>query len=94
MALVGDFLGTPFEAGSKAQAMAGRIKALWSAYERRRALASLRRLDALQLEDVGLTHAEIEWGLDLPFYVNAARAVSMRASQRRAAEESARRGEA
>lgn len=92
MALVGEFWGASFDAGSKVEAVTGRIKALWSAYERRRALASLRRLDALQLEDVGLTHDDIDWGLDLPFYVNAAEAVSMRASQRRAAEDAARRG--
>lgn len=93
MAIADEMWGARSATGGNHRRIVKGLKTMWRSYVRRRALAALLRLNARQLEDVGLTHAEIDWGLDLPFYVDAAHAVSLRASERRAAEEAARRGE-
>lgn len=58
----------------------------WRRTLQRRELAALRRLEPWQLEDIGLTKEDLDWGLDLPGDVDARRAVSERAARRRADE--------
>lgn len=64
---------------------------LFRFWHRRRALASLYKMDAWLLEDLGFRHDEILWGLNLPLRVNAVPLVQERAARRREAEAEAAR---
>ena len=53
---------------------------------RRRQFKALLRYDPRMLDDMGLTHEDVSWGLGQPLWVDAARAVEARAGRRRKAE--------
>ena len=64
-------------------AVAHRMSEHRQAVRRRKALASLLTLSPEQLEDVGLTVEDLQYGLSQPLHVNGARAASQRARRRR-----------
>lgn len=55
-------------------------------WRRRRRYLALADLDDRQLDDIGLTRGEVEWGRDLPLHRNAAVLVAERARVRRHGE--------
>lgn len=69
--------------------IAGNLAAWREARRRRGSLATLQRLEDWQLDDTGFTRGEVEFALELPLTVNAARWISERAARRRADEEAA-----
>ena len=69
-------------------AWVGRALTLWN---NRRAVFRLAQFDARGLNDIGLSPADVQWALSLPWHVDPSLALSERVAQKRAAARWARR---
>ena len=71
--------------GSLLSAVAQKVRHAYAIRRRRAAFARMLDLDQAVLDDIGLTRADIYWGLSLPLEENAAVVVrNKRATERRA----------
>lgn len=80
----------PFPLPSALTALAARLARLASIRSNRSAVRRLARLDDARLRDLGLSRADVDWALSLPWYADPSAALAGRVERRRAAARWAR----